>query len=72
MTTAKARHFATVKRPGYRCHEMRVYSAHLTESAARLAADKDKSLCVVKTAKPVAKGETLWDDACGRTGWQAV
>ena len=70
--TATARHFATVKRPGYRDHEMRVYSAHATANAAIKAICADRTLCVVKTAAPIAKGATLWDDPNGRTGWAAV
>ncbi|MEY4908201.1 MAG: hypothetical protein RL260_1919 [Pseudomonadota bacterium] len=70
MTTST--HYATVKRPGHRDHEMRVISAHATQSAASKAASKDASLCVVKTAAPVAKGATLWDDVNGRTAWSAV
>ena len=68
MTTT-ARHFALVKRPGCRDHEMRVRSAHATSAAAAKAIGADRTLCVVKTA---TKGDVLWDDACGRTGWAAV
>ena len=71
MTTT-ARHFAVVKRPGCRDHEMRVRSAHATHAAATKAVGADLTLCIVKTAKPAAKGDVLWDDACGRTGWVAV
>ena len=71
MTTT-ARHFAIVKSPGYRDHEMRVRSAHATHAAAKKAVGTDLTLCVVKTTKPVTKGAVLWDDACGRTGWAAV
>ncbi len=71
MTTT-ARHFAVVKRPGCRDHEMRVHSAHATSAAAAKAIGADRTLCVVKAAKPVAKGAVLWDDACGRTGWSAI
>jgi hypothetical protein len=72
MTTIPARHFATVKRPGFRDHEMRVYSAHSTADAAAKAIRADRTLCVVKTTTPISKGATLWDDANGRTGWTAV
>jgi hypothetical protein len=72
MTTIPARHFATVKRPGHRDHEMRVYSAHATANAAVKAICADRTLCVVKTTAPVAQGAKLWDDANGRTGWTAV
>ncbi len=70
--TATARHFAVVKRPGCRDHEMRVRSAHATCKAAAKAIGADLTLCVVKTVKPVSKGSVLWDDACGRAGWIAI
>ena len=41
-------------------------------AAATKAVGADLTLCIVKTAKPAAKGDVLWDDACGRTGWVAV
>lgn len=69
MTT---NHYAVVKAPGHRDHEMTVISAHATEAAARRALAKSKTLAAVKTVAPVSKGATLWDDACGRTAWSAI
>lgn len=69
MTTT---HYAVVKKPGHRDHEMSVISAHMTPEAARRAAAKDKTTEVVKTVAPTAKKAKLWDDAIGRSSWSAI
>jgi hypothetical protein len=83
-----ARHFAVVKRPGFRGHEMTVLSAHATPEAAAKASAKHVYTdargqrvypCeVVRTNGPTAKRATLWDDgrafddALAGTGWRRV
>ena len=81
MTMTKTA-YAVVRRPGFRDHEMRVLSAHQNaDAAARAAARHDYADARGQTMRPCEvihvpagcrKGETLWDDTCGRTRWAAV
>ena len=78
MTTT----YAVVRRPGFRDHEMRILSAHHTPEAAIKAAAKHDHLdargytvspChAVNVPSGCRKGGTLWDDTCGRTGWESI